>query len=271
MIEEQAMSGRPEPARDAVDDRCRGYVTISVDDGHPSDIKTADLLRQLGFRATFYVPATNHDQPILTKSQLRLLAEDFEVGSHTFSHVALPTLPLDRARQEIADGKRWLEDVLGAPVRSFCYPLGRFNRRIVRLVAEAGFDGARTTMNHIVDWPADPFTCATTTQAFSHSRTVSVRHAARERNWRGLVNYGLIFHAAVPWTQHFDVAAGYVARHGGVVHLWLHSWELDETRQWDQLVRALRQVRDHHRLTPATNHAVFRRSRAPIAAIRNTD
>src|SRR5450759_1823285 len=167
VIEEQAMSGRPEPARDAVDDRRRGYVTISVDDGHPSDIKTADLLRQFGFRATFYVPATNHDQPILTKSQLRLLAEDFEVGSHTFSHVALPTLPLDRARQEIADGKRWLEDVLGAPVRSFCYPLGRFNRRIVRLVAEAGFDGARTTMNHIVDWPADPFTCATTTQAFS--------------------------------------------------------------------------------------------------------
>jgi hypothetical protein len=35
------------------------YVTISVDDGHPTDLRTADLLDKYGLGAIFYIPASN--------------------------------------------------------------------------------------------------------------------------------------------------------------------------------------------------------------------
>jgi peptidoglycan/xylan/chitin deacetylase (PgdA/CDA1 family) len=236
----------------------RGYLTVSADDGHPSDLRTADLLHALGFTAaTFYVPATHPGHPVLGPPQLRRLAGVFELGSHTFTHATLTGLSGPAARREIHDGKAWLEDVTGQAVRSFCYPRGKFNERVVALVAAAGFAGARTTMTNLVGPPRNPFLCGVSTHAFSHSRAVQVRHALLERNWHGLRNFMGVFRAAGRWDAHFLRAAAFVARHGGVAHLWLHSWEIDRHGEWSRLRDVLQRVRDHYRLVPVTNGELF--------------
>jgi peptidoglycan/xylan/chitin deacetylase (PgdA/CDA1 family) len=234
------------------------YLTISVDDGATSDLRVAEILDEFGLKATFYVPATDPKRPVLSKPEIRSLAGRFELGAHTFHHVALPRLPAEECRREIVDGKAWLEDVIGKQVDSFCYPSGKFNSRVVRHVAEAGFCGARTCMQNLVDPPTDPFRWGVSTQAYTHPRRIHVRHAMLEGNWAGLVNYVRLFHGAVDWEEHFALAVAHVGEHGGIAHLHLHSWEIAERDEWGRLRRLLGRVHDQGRLTAITNGGLFR-------------
>jgi len=239
-----------------------GYITISVDDGHPTDLRTADLLEELDFRATFYIPATNPERPVMTDDEIRALSGRFEVGAHTFHHVPLTGLRAEESRRGIIDGKSWLEDVVGAPVRSFCYPQGKFNASLARMVKEAGFDCGRTCRLNLTGRPDDPFTWGVSTQASSHSRSVQIRHAVVERNWAGLANFLRIFRGAVDWEEHFDRAAAHVASHGGIAHLFLHSWEIDQQDGWEKLRRLLVRVRGRYGLVAATNGELFNQAEA---------
>src|SRR5579872_6682713 len=95
---------------------CRAFVTVSVDDGHPTDLRTAELLHKYGLKATFYAPAANPERPVMSATDLRRLSSSFEVGGHTLNHVPLPSLPRERAWAEIVDCKNWLEDLTGKTV-----------------------------------------------------------------------------------------------------------------------------------------------------------
>ena len=62
----------------------------------------------------------------MTASELRTLASNplFEIGGHTATHPSLPTLSPAMQEQEIVSGSRFLEAIIGKPVRSFSYPFG---------------------------------------------------------------------------------------------------------------------------------------------------
>ena len=88
--------------------------SLSVDDGHPLDMRMADLLRKHGMTATFHVPVRNSEgPPVLSVPHLRELAKDFEIGSHTLEHRYLARLDMHEALRQITEGKRALQDVLG--------------------------------------------------------------------------------------------------------------------------------------------------------------
>ena len=68
-----------------------------------------------------------------------------DVQAHTRTHPWLPRLDDAQAREEIAGSKCDLEQHLGHPVTSFCYPAGLYGPREVRLVRDAGYRSAVTT------------------------------------------------------------------------------------------------------------------------------
>jgi len=239
-----------------------GYITISVDDGHPTDLRTADLLEALDLRATFYIPASNPERPVMSHEEIRRVAGRFEVGGHTMHHRPLTGTGTEDSQREIVDSKAWLEDIAEGPVRSFCYPQGKFNARLARQVEAAGFDCGRTCMLNLTERPSNPYTWGVSTQAASHSRQIQVRHAAIERNWAGLANYARIFRGAVDWEDHFTRAAAHVASNGGIAHLFLHSWEIDRYDSWDKLRRLLSNVRDSYSLVSVTNGELFDQAEA---------
>ena len=72
----------------------------------------------------------------------------FTIGSHTCSHTLLTLEGPDRVRLELAASRRRLEGELGASVRHFVYPDGRFDGAVVDAVAEAGYGFAYTTCRH---------------------------------------------------------------------------------------------------------------------------
>src|SRR6202035_2725014 len=124
------------------------FVTISVDDGHVTDFRPAGLLKRYGLQATFYIPARNPERSVMNASQIRELASTFEIGAHTLNHAPLKSLPDSQAWMEISEGKRWLEDTIGKPALSFCYPRGKFNGSTPALVKRAGFLGAISQHKH---------------------------------------------------------------------------------------------------------------------------
>lgn len=72
-----------------------------------------------------------------------------EIGAHTMNHPILASIDPDAARQEISRSKVRLEEITGAPVRSFAYPNGKpdrdYKRQHVEIVKGSGFDLAVST------------------------------------------------------------------------------------------------------------------------------
>ena len=67
-----------------------------------------------------------------------------EIGSHSARHEILPQLDDVSLEAEVAGSRRTLEEGLGRPVRSFCYPNGDVDERVARAVAAAGYRCAVT-------------------------------------------------------------------------------------------------------------------------------
>ena len=214
------------------------YVTTSWDDGHELDLRLAHELATHGVAGTFYVAPRCREIPQtkrLTSSALRELADGFEIGGHTLTHPRLPSLSVDNARREIVEGKDALEEVVGRPVTSFCYPYGAYADEHRDIVRSAGFILARTVERFCSGLPDDLFEMGTTTHAYRHlvdgvqicRRARSLRHAAGM--WR---NWDLLGRKLFAETQ---------AR-GGVFHLWGHSWEIDANDDWPRLQNILDEI-----------------------------
>jgi len=233
------------------------YITISIDDGYSADARVAELLQKYELQGTFYVPAVNCEHAVMTAGEIRELSRQFEIGSHTYNHLSLNVLSDAQAWSEISSGKQWLEDVLGQPVISFCYPRGKFKRGTAALVERAGFLGARTCHFNLHNFPRNPFLWGLSTHASYHSRMIQIRHALLERNFLGMRNFFACYQTATDWQTHFLHALDQVAEHGGIAHLYLHSWEIEEAGEWVKLESVLQGV-SRHSLTPVTNGTLYR-------------
>jgi peptidoglycan/xylan/chitin deacetylase (PgdA/CDA1 family) len=96
-------------------------------------------------------------QPLMDEAQIReWLAEGQDIGSHTLTHPRLTQLSVERARTEIFDSKKLLEDRFGREIRHFCYPYGDYNSAIRDLVGEAGYRSACTVEFDAVRQGAHP-------------------------------------------------------------------------------------------------------------------
>lgn len=226
-------------------------VTTSWDDGHILDVKLAALLKQYGVRGTFYVSPRDREFPqevLLTDAQVRELSNDFEIGAHTMTHPVLPSIDPVIAEKEIVNSKTYLENVLGKPVRSFCYPRGAYRTSDVRAVKEAGFRFARTVQRFktVID-PKRPFTVPTSIHAYDHFSDVwGVLKLAR-------------FNPFVFWKLYHDWAAQAIAlfdqtrKRGGIFHLWGHSWEVALHNDWRRLEEVIRYIGNHPDVRYVTN------------------
>ncbi len=230
-------------------------VTTSWDDGHPSDLRIAELLRSRHIGGTFYVLMTGrHGGPILHASHLKFLSkEGFEIGAHGLTHQALPQFESKELAREVGVCKKNLEDILGEEVQMFCYPKGRYNDNVIKHVEQAGYKGARTTRWLGYRFDFHPFKMPTTLHAYPHLTWHYFRNAARAKNLSGLFDYFTRFWQVTRWVDLGKQMFDGVREKGGVWHLYGHSWLVDELNLWADLTELLDYVSMRKDVTYVSN------------------
>ena len=121
-------------------------VLLTFDDGYKGVYTYAiPELKKRDMKATFFIlvnflDVLEGDYPYLTTE----LANDplFSIGSHTLTHPYLNLLDEKEKVKEIAESKKFLEEIVGREVKSFAYPTGAYDKSVIKAVIAAGYDVA---------------------------------------------------------------------------------------------------------------------------------
>jgi peptidoglycan/xylan/chitin deacetylase (PgdA/CDA1 family) len=211
------------------------FVT-SWDDGHPLDLRIAELLRKYDLSGSFFVPINNREgRKVMTDSMIRDLDLDFEVGSHTLDHVYLTDTPYYDAVNQIIQGKEILEDILGCSVNGFCYPGGKINKNVKNAVIAAGFEYARGINNLWGECGNDVYDIKTTLQFYPHDKGVLLRNYIFNRSYSKRFPVLNSAFSSNDWLALIIRLIDNYAETNIIFHLWGHSWEVDDCGLWDEL------------------------------------
>lgn len=208
----------------------------SWDDGHPLDARLGDLLQRHGLKGTFYVPIRNREgHMVMPHAEMRRLDQQFEMASHTLDHCYLTDLSQADREHQIKEGKQQLESVLGHGVPGFCYPGGKWDARIRKTVIDAGFEHARTVGNLWLDTPQDAFSIPTTAQFYPHRPKVLLRNYLKGGHFGKRLHALRTLCADRDWLTSMKCLADDCAARDDVLHIWGHSWEIEQHDLWRQL------------------------------------
>jgi len=142
-------------------------LVVTFDDAHSSVMElAAPTMSRLGLPGTIFVPTdfagsdrlmgwdgydrwlgTAHEEELrcMNWDQLEaLVADRWEIGSHTCSHPRLSTLDEAEIALEVTTSREECEDRLGMPCRSIAYPYSDYDERVIRVVADSGYLVAAT-------------------------------------------------------------------------------------------------------------------------------
>jgi peptidoglycan/xylan/chitin deacetylase (PgdA/CDA1 family) len=147
-------------------------VILTFDDGFQDFEDTAfPIMQKFGMNGTVFLVSdfigkTNAwdenigdvSRPLMSKeSIIKLHQLGVEFGSHTKTHIRLSTHDALSQDIEIRNSKLELEQMLGFPIDTFCYPYGSYNEDSLRSVKVAGYKFATTCNKGINDGTESPF------------------------------------------------------------------------------------------------------------------
>jgi peptidoglycan/xylan/chitin deacetylase (PgdA/CDA1 family) len=79
-----------------------------------------------------------------------------EIASHTLSHPILTNVNDERLGRELRQSRSRLEEMLGREVRTFCYPNGNHDKRVLGETERAGYNCAVATTHGLNDRQSNP-------------------------------------------------------------------------------------------------------------------
>lgn len=135
-------------------------VVVSFDDGYLSQYQHArPTLRKLGWPGVLNIEGKNIDPKVgLSRHQIRaMIADGWEVDSHTMTHPDLPTVDDAQLKTELVASRKLIRKLFGVPVSFLCYPAGKNDARVQAATKAAGYLGATTVDPGIASKGDNPY------------------------------------------------------------------------------------------------------------------
>jgi len=209
-------------------------LTTSWDDGHPLDIKLLELIEKYNLKATFYIPLSNPENPVMGTNLIKEISACQEIGGHTLHHSYLNQLNYKLAEFEITQSKVLLEEIIGREITAFCFPGGKYSNRDILLIKKAGYLFGRTTKLLTFSKP-DYSIMDTSIQIQNHSSITLFNHSIKHLNIQPILTNSFF----LPFNRNFlKLAEHNLSKYidsNSVFHIWGHSWEIEQFCLWKQL------------------------------------
>lgn len=228
-------------------------ITTSWDDGYPLDSRLANLLVKYNLAATFYIPKANSEYEVMNEHSIRELANHFEIGGHTLSHIRLNTITGLKLQEEIDGCYKWLSDLLGYRPVSFCPPGGKYSKESLSVLQRSNFKVIRTTeLLSIKDTINSNKLIPTTMQMYNHTAGSYLRNLGRRYRILSVLRWGR-YGYATDLERLTENYLNLILKEGGCFHLWGHSWEIDAFNLWDKLENVCRLLSNINEFTYVQN------------------
>lgn len=105
--------------------------------------KKEAVIEELINSAGVNIPDKLGNQNVLSWKEIKKMSKNgIDFGAHTVNHPILTNLPIDEAKWEIVESKNHIEETLGYPVKSFSCPNGDFDKNILSLIKNSGFNSS---------------------------------------------------------------------------------------------------------------------------------
>jgi len=218
------------------------FFTTSWDDGNKLDLKIAKLLKEVDFTGTFYIPVKRGVNG-LKDSDIKKISEDFEIGSHSFSHSRLNFLTAKKIEFEISESKEVLQNIIKKEIICFAYPFGAHNTKIVNLVRKGGYKFARTTNEGNFSKPKNPL-AADISLNITNIYVNPIKLLTRFKNYTTFSFFN-------SFKKIIDNA-----KKSEIVHVAGHSWEFSSSNDFEKLSEILEYI-SKKQVKPITNKAIL--------------
>ena len=167
-----------------------GAVSLAFDDGWKCTYDNAlPLLDQRGIPSTHYIITKYLHEPqdeyVDIDAVHAIARRGHEIGCHTVSHRHLPKESDDTIQREVDLSLETLQQ-LSLQVRTFCYPFGEYDKRVINAVRSAGFHGARSIIRGYNHRHTNPYLLVTHLMGLgTHLSKVKtwVSRARAENSW----------------------------------------------------------------------------------------
>lgn len=128
-------------------------LILSFDDGYDDFYSQARplLLEHQMTAIAFVIYGFLDQENYLSTGQVEeLVADGFEIGSHTVSHPNLTSLDDTRLQQELMESRTALERLTGKRIIAISYPSGEYDERVLRYANFVGYKFGVTVENGLV-------------------------------------------------------------------------------------------------------------------------
>jgi peptidoglycan/xylan/chitin deacetylase (PgdA/CDA1 family) len=147
-------------------------VGITFDDGYKNNLINASIiLKKYGHCATCYLVSDYIGKynlwdkkngiralPLMNYEEVNLWLKDGNnIGCHTKTHIDLTKISSSKIIDEITHSKSRLEKEFQQSIDHFCYPYGKYNQEITKIVKESGFKTATSSNRGVIQNPNNLF------------------------------------------------------------------------------------------------------------------
>ncbi len=223
-------------------------LTMSYDDGKFADRRLVAIFNKYGIRGTFNLNSgLIDDGRRIDPSEWRELYKGHEVATHTVTHPTIDRCPNTQIIEEYLKDRKFLESVMGYPIRGHAYPNGSFSKRVARIMEDMGIRYGRIVGDYYAEEYAtrlarqeSPVDVVGDANGFAFPENFMEWKATCHHN-HNLLGFGKAF-KELKKTQYLYL-----------MYVWGHSYEFDRDDNWDLIESFCKMMSGQDDIWYATN------------------